>query len=483
MSACDEALLDDKLAQLEKARSWSPRIMAKLEALLHAPDDLALHRVNPLAFARERGVAPAEAVDLFLHAAHVGLFTMDWHLLCPMCGTAVESFASLRAVHQHLYCPLCVLSREVNLDDFIQVSFTVAPAVRRLPFHDPQGLSAEDYLYKLRMTPEMRLGSLDGPRMNEVVLGIMKVLVWVPAGGRHDFAFEATVGSLSVAELHAHSGLSIAITADAPAGPLELTIGEGPIAAARTAVRAGRITGHVVNHRPVPLVFAIDYHDPLPATGEMPQTMIEPIVTGAMVLTNQTFRRLFRSETVMGTEGIGVREVTVLFTDLKSSTALYERIGDFKAFTLVQQHFDRLGIVVAANSGAIVKTIGDAVMAAFQRPIDAVRAAFEMLEQIERFNRDQGARDLVLKIGIHRGPSIAVTLNQNLDFFGHTVNVAARVQALADADEIYVTDDVYRADGVAALFGEVDSRDAQLRGVRKEVRVHRALRRPGQHAS
>ncbi|HTM19209.1 MAG TPA: adenylate/guanylate cyclase domain-containing protein, partial [Kofleriaceae bacterium] len=207
------------------------------------------------------------------------------------------------------------------------------------------------------------------------------------------------------------------------------------------------------------------------------------IVTGAMLLTNQTFRRLFRSETVLGADGIGLREVTVLFTDLKGSTALYERIGDLKAFALVQQHFDRLGMVVGANGGAIVKTIGDAVMAAFQRPVDAVRAAFEMLEQIERFNGEQGADDLVLKIGIHRGPSIAVTLNQSLDFFGHTVNVAARVQALADADEVYVTDDVYRSDGVAALLGEVDSRDAQLRGIQKQVRVHRALRRPRQHAS
>jgi class 3 adenylate cyclase len=483
MSICDEGLLDEKLGALEKARAWSPRTMAKLEALLHAPEEAALLRINPLAFARERSVPATEALDLFLHAAHLGLFTLDWHLLCSICGTAVESFASLRTVHQHLYCPLCLITKEVNLDDFIQVSFTVAPAVRRLSFHDPFALSAEDYLYRLRMTPEMHLSSVDGPRMRELMHSIMKVLVWVPAGGRHEFAFDGPAGSLSVAEFHGHSGLMIQIGEDAPEGPLDVTIGDGPMTATSTAVRPGRITGQVINQRTVPLVFAIDHHDPMPADMAVPTTVMEPIVTGAMLLTNQTFRRLFRSETVLGADGIGLREVTVLFTDLKGSTALYERIGDLKAFALVQQHFDRLGMVVGANGGAIVKTIGDAVMAAFQRPVDAVRAAFEMLEQIERFNGEQGADDLVLKIGIHRGPSIAVTLNQSLDFFGHTVNVAARVQALADADEVYVTDDVYRSDGVAALLGEVDSRDAQLRGIQKQVRVHRALRRPRQHAS
>jgi class 3 adenylate cyclase len=78
----------------------------------------------------------------------------------------------------------------------------------------------------------------------------------------------------------------------------------------------------------------------------------------------------------------------------------------------------------------------------------------------------------VVKIGIHRGPSIAVTLNDNLDYFGHTVNVAARVQGLIDGDQIYLTDDVYRAQGVGALVRVVSSKDAQLRGIEREVRVH-----------
>ena len=88
------------------------------------------------------------------------------------------------------------------------------------------------------------------------------------------------------------------------------------------------------------------------------------------------------------------------------------------------------------HNGAVVKTIGDAIMAAFVTPPDAVSAALKMRSEIERLNEARAARDFVLKIGIHRGPSIAVTLNDRLDYFGQTVNIASRVQGLASSRSV-----------------------------------------------
>ncbi len=96
----DEDGLDRRLAELEAARPWSPRVVSRLEALIRSGDDAALFRVNPLTFTKERGLDEAEAVDLFLHAAAHALFEMDWLLICPRCACAVESFAKLRAVLQ-----------------------------------------------------------------------------------------------------------------------------------------------------------------------------------------------------------------------------------------------------------------------------------------------------------------------------------------------------------------------------------------------
>jgi class 3 adenylate cyclase len=198
-----------------------------------------------------------------------------------------------------------------------------------------------------------------------------------------------------------------------------------------------------------------------------------PFLNGKRLLTTQTFRDLFRSEVIHASEGIGVKEITLLFTDLKGSTALYDRIGDLNAFSLVQRHFDRLQDVTVRHKGAIIKTIGDAVMAAFLTPSDAVAAALSMRSEIAAFNDGQADRALILKIGIHTGAAIAVTLNDRLDYFGQTVNIAARVQQLAGADEICVSGDVQSAEGVAALLGalSVESKLAKLSGVQQEMRV------------
>jgi class 3 adenylate cyclase len=202
---------------------------------------------------------------------------------------------------------------------------------------------------------------------------------------------------------------------------------------------------------------------------------MRPFLSGAEVLSNQVFLDLFADETIVTGEGLSVSHLALLFTDLKGSTALYERIGDLKAFDLIRRHFGYLREVIARNHGAFVKTIGDAVMASFVDPIDGLRAALEMRIRIAQFNAEAGEEELALKVGLHAGACLAVTLNDRLDYFGQTVNIAARVQALADAGEIAVTDDVLSVAGAQELIaGLPDVASAvELRGVAGEIRVHR----------
>jgi len=237
-----------------------------------------------------------------------------------------------------------------------------------------------------------------------------------------------------------------------------------------------------------PVVFEIDNTGPkrgalmltnwppeIVAMPEKPALEFDPYVSGGMLLARQTFRRLFRSERVDEEEGLGIRQVTFLFTDLKGSTALYERLGDLNAYALVREHFALLEAVAQRHGGAIVKTIGDAVMAAFARPVDAVAAALAILQDIGQFNREHGQAAIILKMGAHCGPSIAVTLNDNLDYFGQTVNIAARVQSFADAGEICLSEALYTAPGVREVLAgrPVEPFDAPLRGVEGDARVYR----------
>jgi class 3 adenylate cyclase len=97
-----------------------------------------------------------------------------------------------------------------------------------------------------------------------------------------------------------------------------------------------------------------------------------------------------------------------------------------------------------------------------------------MRARIGQFNAESGGDGLALKVGLHHGACLAVTLNDRLDYFGQTVNIAARVQALAGADEIVITDDVYAVDGASELVEEleIESSSVELKGVAGDIRVH-----------
>ena len=155
------------------------------------------------------------------------------------------------------------------------------------------------------------------------------------------------------------------------------------------------------------------------------RTWTREALTAPEVISLQAFRDLFAEATLRPGDEAGVSQVALLFTDLQGSTALYERVGDAVAFNMVREHFALLAAIVRDHDGAVVKTIGDAVMASFGDPADAVKAALAMQARIASAHR---SRDLVLKLGVHVGPSVVVNLNDRLDYFGSTVNMAARLQ-------------------------------------------------------
>ena len=169
--------------------------------------------------------------------------------------------------------------------------------------------------------------------------------------------------------------------------------------------------------------------------------------------------------------------MTLLFTDLRGSTALYERIGDAGAYRLVREHFAFLAAAVREADGAIVKTIGDAVMAAFGDPAKAVSAALAIQNRVSVFNTTHGPELIAIKLGLHQGPCIAVTLNDRLDYFGSTVNLAARLQGESHGGDIVLSERLAADPAVAALIAPFhpDSDRASLRGLARPVPFRRIL--------
>ena len=480
MTNIKEHLLESKMTEIEQARIWSPRVISRFETLVRSGDDLSLYRINPLAFARDRAISEAESIDLFLHATRSGLFEMSWDVVCPQSGMVLDSFGALRTLKTHYVCGLCDVSGETDLDDFIEVTFTVSPQLRRLPFHDPDSLSVEDYHWKLRFLSDGRLPGQQ-VRFLDFLQGLVRGLAFLPPGATTTLRTDLGPGALSGVNVRTQAAFAVPILGEPAATPTHLRVRyDGQrFSPSVSAVPPGPIVIDVENSGTARgSLLLINWPPEVLAQTVKPALDFEPYMSGGMLLARQTFRRLFRSERVDEREGLGIRQVTLLFTDLKGSTAMYERLGDLNAYALVREHFALLGATVQQHSGAIVKTIGDAVMAVFSRPTDAVSAALDILGEIERYNSEHGDPSIILKIGAHCGPSIAVTLNENLDYFGQTVNVAARVQSLAEAGEICISEALYSAPGVSQILTglKIVEFDAPLRGVEGNACVYRVVR-------
>jgi class 3 adenylate cyclase len=216
-----------------------------------------------------------------------------------------------------------------------------------------------------------------------------------------------------------------------PAGEIEWRASEPP----REVAVAPRAALRLVNDTGAPATFVVE-------ASQWADTALRP----GRLLSFQEFRDLFSEEYLGADVQLSVGEQTILFTDMVGSTAMYAKRGDPAAFVEVKKHFDELFAIIRRHRGAVVKTIGDAAMGAFNDPLDAVRAARAIHETFPPSRPDTMAR---LRVSLNTGPCIAVRLNANIDYFGSTVNVAAKLQSLAEAWQIAMSDATWVAPGVA----------------------------------
>jgi class 3 adenylate cyclase len=445
-----------------------------IERLVRDGQDRDLCRVNVLAFAAGAGLGEEPAISAFLHAARIGLFDLSWNVLCPGCGGVLEAGATLKTVDQDEYhCALCASGYQPTLDEMVEVSFTVSPRVRRIAAHSPHHLPAAEYYRQVfwgsgvdlpqqdaleRLIDEITLEQIELPPGEKALLSLQLptefVIVFDPV--THAAQFIDVKGEPT----RDRQNLSLVFNqVRAPTGTMELR--PGPLRLAlenRTDVRV----------LPGVWIAGDKLHDLL---GKR-----RPFLTAKRLLTNQTFRDIYRTDTLDIDQRLKITSLTFLFTDLKGSTELYERVGDLVAFDLVKAHFQVLNEIVAAEAGAVVKTIGDAVMATFPTPDRAVAAALRMREAMRKLNTERGSEDLLLKIGIHEGPCLAVVLNDHQDYFGQTVNVAARVQGLATSRSIFATSPVVGNPQTATILRESGlstvRQQRALRGIADKLEVY-----------
>jgi class 3 adenylate cyclase len=348
----------------------------------------------------------------------------------------------------------------------VEVAFTVSPRLRRIAAHDPNSLPIWEYFRQI-----FWCSGIDLPEtgLEEVLEKITIEAIELPAREKALISLQLPAEFVIVFEPVTHAAHFIDVKGEPTRERQNLTM---------IFNRVQAPTG-TTEMRPGPLRLSLDNRTDvrtLPAmwiAGDELHHLLgkrRPFLTAKRLLTNQTFRDIYRTDTLDVDQGLKVTSITFLFTDLKGSTALYDRVGDIVAYDLVREHFRILQEIVASEGGAVVKTIGDAVMATFPTPDRAVAAALRMRDSVQNLKND-----LLVKIGIHEGPCLAVTLNERLDYFGQTVNIAARVQSLADSRAIFVTKSVVENSQVSKILEEskikLTEQSAALRGVADKMTV------------
>ena len=396
LTADKQARMASTAAQIESSGNGHG-LAERLTQYLIEAQELDLARIRPLAVAAAWHRPATEVIELCLQAVADGLLELRWDLLCPRCRGAKLSVTSLDRLPRSAHCGSCNIRYDRGFARNVEVTFRPAEWLR--PIAD-----GEFCLFGPMTTPHILAQvTLPARTIRELPVSFTAAplrLRTLETGGQCEIDWHG--GSFPTLELESGQ-----VSAGPPAGPGVLRIDN----------RESRPLTAIVEDR----------------------SWIGDALTADRVTSMQAFRDLFPRAGLEPGDEAPISHMTLMFSDLQASTALYERIGDVAAYRLVREHFAFMTGHIRANQGGVVKTIGDAVMAAFAEPADAVRAALAIQREIASFNAGQDGDVLVIKLGLHMGPCVAVTLNDRLDYFGGAVNMAARLQSQSAGDDIVLS--------------------------------------------
>jgi class 3 adenylate cyclase/carbon monoxide dehydrogenase subunit G len=424
--------LDAGIDEIERG-PYGHGLAERLSDYLIAAPLVDLKRIRPLALARAWGEAAGAVVELCVAAQAAGLLDMRWAVLCPRCRVAKSQVSSLYELPRGVHCESCNIDYDRDFSANVELVFHPAGWLREVP----EG----DYCM---------MGAASAPHV--------KVQREVEPGGAITVPLKLPAGSYRLRTVEA--GGQCDVQHDGGAFPEIVALGEG--VEAGPPAEPGQVTMRNAGDRPLSLVLEA-------------RAWTTDALTGPQVISMPAFRELCPEQVLRPGDDVVIGQVAIMFSDLKGSTALYAEIGDSAAYSLVRDHFAFFAERVRSHKGILVKTMGDAVMAAFDEPADAVRAALTVQRDVAKFNAEHQTNAVVVKLGLHRGECIAVNTAGTLDYFGTAVNVAARLQGESLGNDIVLSGAIADDPAVAQVLAdaEMQRETALLHGLSEAVTFYR----------
>lgn len=427
--------------QLRNEFRVDPHLVAHFLAYLNNADDASVSTIQPFALADAWRASRLDVLRMLLYATRVGMVELKWDVVCPSCrGTAIRA-NTLAYLGNDAHCAACDLHYDINLDEVVEIRFNVHPELRRAKY-----------------APYC----IGGPNLAQHVIAQL----WVAANSSKEFTVNLKAGDYSVRPFTSQEHTHLQVATGSGAKTCDITFLAKDIIIDQTELKAGEVQFTWHNQTDQNMLVVLEQ-----------EQWQRQSASAALVTALSEFRQLFTSEVLAPGIGVAVNNLTFLFSDLKDSTMLYDMIGDAPAYTRVRDHFEIMNEILARRQGALVKTIGDAIMAVFADAEHAMQACLDIQREFTIGRLAKGEPALKIKLGLHRGPCIAVNANEILDYFGSTVNIAARVQNAAIGGDIVITPEILSAPGVRDLLEQenidCETFERELKGFSQLFTLHR----------
>jgi len=421
----------ERLADAIAETPYEHGLAKKLISHINEGQEVDLWTMRPIALARRWGASSSDTIELFLQSVRTGLLESRWDILCPRCRISKAVTNNIGELPNGVHCDACNIDFKSDFASNVELSFSPSPSIRPV-----------EYGFYCR----------SGPGVTPHIKGQCSL----QPGASRSLPLVLQHGDYRVRTLEA--GNEVKLTWDGGAFP-EIRVCEDSVEIDSTEP-AGVI--RMVNVGKLRRTVVIE-----------DQNWLRDVLTAAHVTTLQAFRDLFSDQVLRPGDEVSIRNITFAFTDLVGSSDLFTRLGDAEAYHLVREHFAELGEIVRRHQGNIVKTVGDGIHAAFLAPDDGLRASIEMQRAMHAFKRRFASANLSIRIGLHAGNSIAVTLNGRLDYYGEAVNLAARLEGQGEAGEIIMSKAFTSDPAVGGILSryEVQERRLTLKGFAEAVTI------------
>lgn len=393
LSSLQAAILE---ARLEEARAGglSKEGENLLRELISSGDDMDLYRLRPLYFIEERGLVERDILKDFLVATHFNILNISWDIICPSClGPRTENSKLVNLLDVD-HCDACKVKFETNVENAVEVTFRISKEIREvknLVFCAAEPAKKDHIKFQWKLNGKQDLKQ----------------------------CFELNEGHYAVRVLGESHVLELDVT-NTQVDKIEWNVSESQRASINTK-------------------FELDISNIFDKDKTI---LLEEKVYDDHFLRPKDIFALPEFKKYFGNDGLGegiqlyLGEQTIVFTDIVSSTKFYELNGDKAAFTQIKDHFKAVYKIFEDQDGVIIKTIGDAVMASFPSPLNAIRASEGLHDY---FDASHSHFDFQLRISAHLGKVIGVNQNTGIDYFGNTVNLAAKLQAIAEKEQLGVS--------------------------------------------